>query len=265
LWRYPVKSMAGEELAAVDVTARGLSGDRAYALVDTAAGKVGSAKNVKRFGELLKCRARFVSQPDAGVAAPPVHITLPDGRTMQSDQPDLRRRLAAEFGPDVSLESHARDGLMLEFAAGTLGGKFAATTELPVSSGAPQGTLFNYAAVHLITTSTLRRLSVESDRFRPNLILDSGEEPGFPENSWPGRRLAIGPDLVLRVSIPCPRCVVPTLPRLDLPLDSSVIRTVARENTVNLGDFGDLPCVGVYADVLQPGRIRRGDRARLLD
>ena len=63
LWRYPVKSMAGEELEAVEVTARGLNGDRAYALVDTATKKVGSAKSVKKFGELLKCSARFVAPP----------------------------------------------------------------------------------------------------------------------------------------------------------------------------------------------------------
>jgi len=56
LWRYPVKSMAGEELDSVNVTARGLRGDRAYALVDTASGKVGSAKSVRKFGDLLKCR-----------------------------------------------------------------------------------------------------------------------------------------------------------------------------------------------------------------
>jgi uncharacterized protein len=65
LWRYPVKSMAGEELDAVDMTARGLTGDRAYALVDTSSSKVGSAKNVKRFGNLLKCDARFTTPPQS--------------------------------------------------------------------------------------------------------------------------------------------------------------------------------------------------------
>src|SRR5262245_11588895 len=89
LWRYPVKSMAGEELDAVDVTARGLTGDRAYALVDTASSKVGSAKNVKRFGDLLKCKARFTTSPEADRPAPPVRITWPDGVTMQSDDPRM--------------------------------------------------------------------------------------------------------------------------------------------------------------------------------
>lgn len=257
LWRYPVKSMAGEELAEVDVNVRGLSGDRAYALVDTSTNKAGSAKNVKRFGELLKWRAEFLD----GV----VRMTMPDGRVLLSDEPDADAVLASIFGATVSLVSHAPKGLMLQFAAGTLGGKHAETTELPVSSGAPEGTLFNYAPVHLVTTSTLRQLKAEAHRFRPNLIVDSGDETGFPENSWPGRTLAIGPDLLLRASIPCPRCVITTLPRTGLPLDSSILRTIAELNTVNLGDFGNLPCAGVYADVIRPGRIRSGDRIQILD
>jgi len=272
LWRYPVKSMAGEEVEAVDVTAAGLTGDRAYALVDTANGKVGSAKSVRKFGGLLKSQARFVTPPATGAPAPPVRITLVDGAVCRSDQPDLDAVLAAAFGPQVSLVSAAPSGLMLEFAAGTLGGKFAETTELPVASAAPPGRLFDYACVHLITTATLRRLAAEYpggqfaiQRFRPNLVVECGEVSGFVENSWAGRTLAIGPDLVLNVSIPCPRCVMTTLPRTDLPLDPGILRTAAQLNKLDLGDFGSLPCVGVYADVVKPGRIERGDPVRLAD
>lgn len=133
LWRYPVKSMAGEELLdSVDVTARGLRGDRAYALVDTAHGKVGSAKSVRKFGDLLKCHAQFVSPPGSDDRMPAVQITLPDGSVADSGQPDRDAKLNAAFGPQVSLVSAAPDGLMLEVAAGTLGGKHAETTALPV-------------------------------------------------------------------------------------------------------------------------------------
>jgi uncharacterized protein len=48
LWRYPVKSMMGEELNAAEVTSGGLLGDRAYALVDSSDGKVASAKNPRK-------------------------------------------------------------------------------------------------------------------------------------------------------------------------------------------------------------------------
>ncbi len=265
LWRYPVKSMAGEELETVEVTDRGLNGDRAYALVDASTHKVGSAKNVKRFGDLLKCRAEFLTPPQDGAALPPVRITLPDGRELLSSRPDIDAQLALDFGSGIALVAGAPEGLMLEFAAGTLGGKHSATTQLPVSSGAAPGTLFNYASVHLVTRRTLRVLGLELQRFRPNIVIDGNDEAEFPENDWVGRTLAIGTDVLLRVTIPCPRCVVPTLPRTDLPLDSGILKTVADLNTVNLGDFGDLPCVGVYADVIRPGRIGRGDGVRVVE
>ena len=90
-------------------------------------------------------------------------------------------------------------------------------------------------------------------RFRPNIVVDSAGETGFVENSWVGHTLAIGPELVVRISIPCPRCVMTTLPRADLPLDPGILRTAAQLNKQNLGDFGELPCVGVYADIVKPG------------
>lgn len=272
LWRYPVKSMAGEELDAVEVTERGLNGDRAYALVDTATKKVGSAKSVKKFGELLRCRAQFVSPPRPEARVPAVRITLPDGTTLQSDQPDAAAALAAAFGPQVSLASTAPAGLMLEFAAGTLSGKHAETTEAPLSGAAPPGTFFDLACVHLLTTATLRSLQeaypegqFAVQRFRPNLVVDCPGESGFVENSWIGRSLSIGADLVLRVSVPCARCVMTTLPRTDLPHDPGILRTAVQQNRLDLGEFGRLPCVGVYADVVKPGRIRRGDTVRLID
>lgn len=278
LWRYPVKSMAGEELDAVEVTARGLTGDRAYALVDTATKKVGSAKSVKKFGELLKCRAEFVAAPQPATAGrpearpPAVRITLPDGAVLVSDQPDAAAALAAAFGPQVSLVSTAPDGLMLEFAAGTLGGQHAETTEAPLSSAAPPGTFFDLACVHLLTTATLRRLQeaypegqFAVQRFRPNLVVECPGESGFVENAWVGRTVSIGPELVLRVSIPCARCVMTTLPRADLPHDPGILRTAAQHNRLDRGEYGRLACVGVYADVVKPGRIRRGDPVRLRD
>jgi len=272
LWRYPVKSMAGEELDAVDVDARGLTGDRAYALVDAAKGKVGSAKSVRKFGELLKWQARFVTPPEGVDRVPAVRLTKPDGTVFESDGPDFAAHLTAAFGPAVSFFSTAPGGLMLEFAAGTLGGKHIETTEIPVADAAPPGTLFDYASIHIVTTSTLRRLEAAYpegqfaiQRFRPNLVVDCGDESGFVENAWAGRMLAIGPELLLRVSIPCPRCVMTTLPRVDLPLDPGILRTVAQLNKMDLGDLGNLPCVGVYADVVTPGRIGRHDTVRVVD
>jgi uncharacterized protein YcbX len=161
---------------------------------------------------------------------------------------------------------------MLEFAAGTLGGQHAETTAVPLSGAAPPGTFFDLACVHLLTTATLRRLQeaypegqFAVQRFRPNLVVECPGESGFVENAWIGRTVSVGPDLVLRVSQPCTRCVMTTLPRVDLPHDPGILRTAVQHNRLDRGEYGRLPCVGVYADVVQPGRIRRGDSVRLLD
>jgi uncharacterized protein YcbX len=84
-----------------------------------------------------------------------------------------------------------------------------------------------------------------------------GEEKDFIENLWIGKKLTIGEDIVLRVTGPCTRCVMTTLPQGDLPKDLGILRTTARYNHVN---------AGVYAPVLHGGdggTIRRGDLIRL--
>jgi len=261
----------------VPVTDRGLLGDRAWALVDAASRKIGSAKNVKKLGELLQCRARFTSPPESiassrsdgsasDTGAPAVRITLPDGTVIDSGHPDSESALNTAFGPGVSLVSVAPDGLRLEFAAGTLGGKYADLTEIAVAGSAPSGTLFDYAAVHIITTSTLRALEKEYpegrfavQRFRPNIVIDCGDATGFVENDWTGGTLTIGSDVTLKVSIPTPRCVMTTLPQADLPADPRILKTATALNRRDLGDLGHLPCVGVYADIVRTGSLRRGD------
>jgi uncharacterized protein YcbX len=79
-------------------------------------------------------------------------------------------------------------------------------------------------------------------------------EKGFVENAWIGQTLAIGDQVRLRITGPCPRCVMTTLPQGDLPKDTGILRTAAQHNGVN---------VGVYAEVLRGGAIHRGDPVRL--
>src|SRR5215510_16479564 len=89
LWRYPVKSMMGEELNAAEVTKRGLLGDRVYALVDSSDGKIASAKNPRKWPHLFDFSATLVDIQTIGVKAPPVRIRLPDGTIVSSDQSDV--------------------------------------------------------------------------------------------------------------------------------------------------------------------------------
>src|SRR5215813_14334806 len=105
LWRYPVKSMMGEELNAADVTERGLLGDRAYALVDRADGKVATAKNPRKWPHLFDFRATFIEPARAAVTVPPVRIALPDGTTVTSNQGDLNQILSKALNREVTLRA----------------------------------------------------------------------------------------------------------------------------------------------------------------
>jgi hypothetical protein len=95
LWRFPVKLMMGEQLPEVEVTERGVLGDRAYALIDTDTGRVVSAKSVKLFPGLLNCKAEFVEPPRKDGEAPAVQILLPDGRAVRSDAGNVDLALSA--------------------------------------------------------------------------------------------------------------------------------------------------------------------------
>lgn len=126
----------------------------------------------------------------------------------------------------------------------------------------PPGTFFDLGLVHVLTTGTLDRLRelypvgrFEVRRFRPNVVVEpTNGAKDFVENGWVSRTLAIGDEVRLHITKPCSRCVMTTLAQGDLPKDVGILRTAARDNAVH---------VGVYASVLQGGRVRRGDALRL--
>src|SRR5436190_11111356 len=104
LWRYPVKSMMGEELNSSEVTDRGLLGDRQFAVVDRSTGKVGGAKNPRKWGNFFDFRAAYAEPPKAGAKISAVRITLPDGTVVTSEQADLEQVLSRAFGREVAFE-----------------------------------------------------------------------------------------------------------------------------------------------------------------
>ena len=266
LWRYPVKSMLGEELDVAAVTERGLRGDRAYALVDRATGKVASAKHPRLWERLLACHA---------AGAPSPRIALPDGCTVVADQDDVDDILSAGLGRAVTLAATPPAAAEMERYWPDVEGLQLrdAVTAGPIGLGAPVGTFFDYAPLHLLTTATLDRLRAlqpagrfEVPRFRPNLVVaPTGEATGFVENDWVGRTLLVGDEVRLRVTDPTPRCVVPTLPQVGLPRDEGILRTVAKHNRPPVPALAGraLPSAGAYAVVEQGGTIRRGDTIRL--
>jgi hypothetical protein len=264
LWRYPVKSMMGEELNSSDVTDRGLLGDRQFAVVDRATGKIGGAKNPRKWGNFFDFRAAYAGPPRAGAMMPPVRITLPDGAAVTTGQGDLDQVLSQAFGRDVALEEarsadKSQGATAEEYWPDMAGLDYRDTvTDFEM----PAGTFFDIAVVHLLTTATIDHLRAlypqgrfEARRFRPNIVISvPGEDHGFVENGWVGRTVGIGGNVRVAVTEPCPRCVMITLPQGDLPKDSGILRTAAQHNGVN---------VGVYASVISGGTIRRGDAVSL--
>jgi uncharacterized protein YcbX len=263
LWRYPVKSMLGEEFSAIEATERGLLGDRAYALVDRADGKAATAKNPRKWPTLFGFRATFIEPPRSGGSVPPVRITLPDGTSATSEQPDLSQVLSRALGRTVTLNAaglgRAETVNAEEYWPDMEGLDHRDTvTDFPL----PEGTFFDCATVHLLTTATLDRLHqlypqgrFEVPRFRPNIVVaPASGEKDFVENAWIGHTLAIGDAVRLSITGPCLRCVMTTLAQGDLPRDPGILRTAAQHNKVS---------VGVYATIDRGGTIRRGDAVRV--
>jgi uncharacterized protein YcbX len=284
LWRFPVKSMLGEELVAADLTEGGIVGDRAYAIRDKKTGKVASAKHSKRWPNLLECRAAFVEPPRPGDELPPVRIELADGNSVLSDASDVDAVLSRFFGRDVELARAAQNGYMIdqyhpdlenydpdghrdEVVEAQLGAAFFNERGLP--SAVPEDSFFDLYPLSVLTTSTLDQLGdlepqcrFDVRRFRMNVIVDTPAR-GFVENEWLGRTLAIGDGVRLGVSLPDPRCCMPGLPQEDLPRDPQVLKALARHNRIDVA--GALyPCAGVYAVAEATGTIRKDDRVSLV-
>lgn len=210
--RYPVKSMLGETLTGVAVTHAGLAGDRTHAVLDDD-GAVGSVKHPRKWGRLLWCRGR--SGEDGTV-----EVALPDGTRFPAEDPELGARLSKLLGRQVSVSADASAGARLERAVPEYEGGVpdavresafvdGTGTEVTVGRVAP-GTFFDFGKVHLVTTSSLARLrAVHPDgdfdprRFRPNLVVDTGEGQDFVEDTWVGRRVRVG-EALCRVVVPTP-------------------------------------------------------------
>ncbi len=227
LWRYPVKSMAGEQLTQAPVDVRGILGDRLYAIRDTD-GKLGGGKNTRRFRRmdgLLDFHAGYL--PDLT----PV-ITLPDGRTVNGD--DEHVHWAVSDGLD-------RPGVTL-------------VKESVISH-------FDEEPLHLVTTASMTWLNdqapaadVDVRRVRPNVVIRVDRTAGRPEDAWVGHELRIGTHLVIDIVDTVQRCVMVNAAQDELAQTSEVLRALA--------DTSDLQ-FGVYARVAVPGRVKVGDEVVL--
>jgi uncharacterized protein len=272
IWNYPVKSMIGERVGEADVGPDGIRGDRHWAVRDEVKGGI---RGAKKFGDLMRFAA--TRQPDGSVL-----ITLPDGTTVSTSDSDRDHRLSAALGQEVTLQplaprddlDHYRrgapdsDDVVVELRA--IFGReedepfpdFAVFPPEIVEFESPPGTHHDAYPLLLLSTSALRTLAealpesvIDERRFRPSLVIDTGDEPGHPEFGWVGQRLRIG-EVEVEISAACPRCVMVTRAVDEtIPADREVLRHIVRDLDQNLG---------VYAIVVSPGTVREGDEVTLL-
>jgi uncharacterized protein YcbX len=233
LWRYPVKSMQGEELDRATIDERGVVGDRQWALVDTG---TGLALTARRVPELLFAAARLVGDP----AEPQVEIELPDGTVTTDDAV-----LSAWLGRDVQLR-HAGAGIT---------GRYEIAADFEDESGSewfqwdgPDGTFHDSGRTRVSILGTGSIGTWDRRRFRGNVLVETssvGAEEALVE-----RRVNLG-SVVLDVVKPIDRCVMTTRPQPGgIERDLDVLRTINRDRAAHLG-------VGTL--VVAPGQVAVGD------
>lgn len=229
LWRYPVKSLAGEKLLKARIGPHGILGDRGWCLLADGLGCVGPFASGKLEPKLMLASATFEAEPEDDVL-PAARLTLPDGSRISTSDADAEARLSAWLGKPVAL----RQTLL--------------------------GEHLDDKPIHLVSTSSLSALRslcpgslFDARRFRPNILVAT-ERSGFPEQDWVGRTLRLGGALLL-VEKPTKRCVMTTVPQGDLPKDPEIMKTIIRLAA---------QVVGVYASVLEPGPVSVSDPLTLL-
>jgi len=227
LHRWPVKSMAGQPVDALNIDERGAAGDRAHALFDEFKGAP-RRLTVRQVPRMLLWHAGYDGADVTPQDVPFPELTAPDGRTFDWRDPQLPQALEDDLGRPVALR---RDlGLMQDLDHSLL-----VTT---------QATLDAVSAA-LDTEIDLRR-------FRTNVHVVLDAEP-YAEEEWEGRELTIG-DAAFRLLHPCERCVIPTRDPDSAQKWPELLRWLTRERRM---------LFGMNARPLRPARIAIGDPVSL--
>jgi len=279
IYRYPVKSMAGETLTETTLGPQGIPGDRAWAVRDEVRGGIRGAKKI---AALMQCAARYEVEPAQG-AAPPARITLPNGETMWSNDENAAAQLSAALDhavtlwpllPADALDHYRRGEPDNEDFEAELRSIFGRNPDEPLPDlskfpseifeyESPLGTYFDAFPLMIMTQTSLDHMQATSPasnfdvrRFRPNFLIEAKDPGGsLPEFGWGNSRLQIG-DTTIRTTIDCPRCVMTTHGFADLPRDPGIMRAIVKEAGGSLG---------LYAAIDTPGGVRVGDTVRLTE
>ncbi len=229
IFRYPVKSMAGEPLETAKLGWHGLEGDRRFAfrrLIDKSSFPWLTASKLP---QLILYRPFGI---DANtVEQLPTHVRTPDGNEYELRGDELREEISRLHGSDVEL-MNLKHGIFDESALSVI----------------------SLSSVHGLEREAGREFDLR--RFRPNVLLETNGEP-FEENEWVGRTLLFGDNgAALKVTMRDERCVMVNFDPDTAERDAEVMKTIVRLNE---------NCAGVYGTVLGTGELRVGQVVNLGD
>lgn len=270
IWRFPVKSFQGESIERTRLTASGVFADRALALRDRDTGRIVSGKHAKLGERVLDFAARYEKEPVVGEPLPDVVARVAGREVRVADRPAFESACSEALGQPVEL-----------VAAGVAPASYESywpeIEDLPLAGAsidlalplAEAGSFADLEPLHVLTTASLAHLAgaapdarIDVSRFRPSLLLDTGQASGLVEHDWSGASAQLGAAM-LELGGPAPRCIMTTRAQAGLPRDPSVLRTLVRENRREFMGMM-MPCLGIYAKVTQPGDIAVGDSLTLV-
>ncbi len=263
LWRYPVKSMAGERVERLELRTSAVVGDRRWAVRNTETGKIASAKRPRPFGQLLLWSAK--TRADGGLV-----VVGPDGRQYAVGSSELDGALTEALGEPVRL-FEVEEGREETYASewpeipGTVLSDVA--VDLPVAALTEKTSFVDASAVHIIINQSMAHLAsllgdarLGVERFRPNVVLDAYDDTGsgeFADLAWKDLDVKIG-DVRLRIGDATPRCVMTTLAQPGYEQAKGVLQVLAATARKEF-DFGAFACFGTNAEVTAAGTISVGD------
>ena len=254
LWRYPVKSMRGEELDEIFAGYAGVYGDRLFAFESSASPKGFPYFTGREQRQMLRYRPRF-RFPDK--AARPVNLTeaekLGPGITpLYADPRDLILDVETPDGKTVAIDDPAliemlRAGIDAKHELTLLRSDRALTDCRPVS-------IFTVQSAKKLAEET--GIEVDKRRFRANVYLDLTSSDGFAEDEFVGRSLRIGSKVVISIVQRDSRCMMITLDPDTAEKEPVLLKKVAQAHS---------GMAGVYGAVLVEGMLRKGDSVELLN
>ena len=252
LWRYPVKSMRGEELDEVFAGFSGVYGDRLFAFSSSASPKGFPFLTGREQRQMLRYRPRF-RQPEK--AARPINQAeaekLPPGVTPLYAAPDdLMLDVETPTGDALAIDDSAliealRQGIDAKHQLTLLRSERALTDSRPLS-------IFGVQSARKLGEET--GITVDKRRFRANIYLDLAE--GFAEDEFVGRSIRIGPKVIVSILERDPRCMMITLDPDTGEKEPALLKKVAQAHS---------GMAGVYGAVLVEGMVHKGDSVELVN